>query len=306
MAIAAAVTIAAVALSSAAQNGRRAEGDARSEVRLWLGGDVNLGDGDAKNIFEPLAEMVKGAAGIVNLEGPVAAKAPTGPGLKLFNAPEVLRELKDAGVRVAEIANNHARDAGADAPEKTAEALGGAGLLAAGGPAGAAVLQEGGWRIVVAAYDLTGGVPKDFAESLGAAKKTGDVLLVSFHVTGPASYLPRPELRRAVEIARHSGARIITAHGTHVIGPVERRGETVIAWGLGNLAFACDCTKEREGLLLRVTIAADGSLRAAVIPIDAGLQGKAATLSRDPGGVFNLLAAIGSNNLERHGAEAKF
>lgn len=45
--------------------------------------------------------MVKGAAGIVNLEGPVAAEAPTGLGLKLFNAPETLGELRTAGVRVA-------------------------------------------------------------------------------------------------------------------------------------------------------------------------------------------------------------
>ena len=59
-----------------------------SEVRLWVGGDVNLG-GDGKGVLQPLAEMVKGATGIVNLEGPVAAKAPTGAGLKLLNAPEM-------------------------------------------------------------------------------------------------------------------------------------------------------------------------------------------------------------------------
>jgi hypothetical protein len=250
--------------------------------------------------------MVKGAAGIVNLEGPVTTKVPLGRGLKLFNAPEALAELKTAGVRVVEIANNHALDAGLDAPQKTAEAVRKAGLLSAGGPSGSVVLLEGGWRIVVAAYDLTGGVPKHLGSSLQAARKTGDILLVGFHVTGPESYLPRPELQRAVATALRAGARIVAAHGTHMVGPVERRGDAVIAWGLGNLAFACDCTREREGLLLRLAIAGDGSLRAWVVPVDAGLLGQPAAPARDPTGVFDLLQAIGSSKLERHGTEAGF
>lgn len=275
------------------------------EATLWIGGDVNLG-ASPKPILLPLAHIVKGAAGIVNLEGPVTVSLPEGPGLKLVNAPVGLEQLRAAGVRVAEIANNHALDAGPGGVEETAESVRKAGLEPAGGPAGAAVISVHGLRIVIAAYDLTLGVPKGLATSLAKARKEGDVLEVSFHVTGPESYLPRPELRHAVEIALKADARIVTAHGTHVIGPVERRGQAVIAWGLGNLAFACDCTKESEGLLLRVTAKADGTVQALAIPIEAGLQGQPSKPSADPGGVFDLLAAIGSSKLERRGAEAKF
>jgi hypothetical protein len=42
--------------------------ETRREVPLRIGGDVNLG-GESKGVLQPLAEIVKGAAGIVNLEG---------------------------------------------------------------------------------------------------------------------------------------------------------------------------------------------------------------------------------------------
>jgi poly-gamma-glutamate capsule biosynthesis protein CapA/YwtB (metallophosphatase superfamily) len=222
------------------------------------------------------------------------------------NAPGGLELLREAGVRVAGIANNHAMDAGAGGDRVTAEAVHKAGIEPTGRQASAAVFSVEGLRIVVAAHDLTTGVPRELAAELAAARKRGDVLVASYHVTGPESYLPRPELRKAVEIALRADARIIVAHGTHVIGPVERRGQSVIAWGLGNLAFACDCTKEREGLVLRIRARAGGTIIASVVPIEAGLLGEAAKLSSDPKGIFDLLAAIGSSKLERRGAEADF
>src|SRR5215472_9356199 len=44
---------------------------------LWLGGDVNLGDG-GRGQLQGISGIVQGATGIVNLEGPVTER----PGLK--------------------------------------------------------------------------------------------------------------------------------------------------------------------------------------------------------------------------------
>src|SRR5271168_4961455 len=91
------------------------ESRSAAEVRLWIGGDVNLGN--AKDpVLKPLEDILKGAAGIVNLEGPVAEPSPSGKKLKLTNPPEALAQLREAGVRAAGIANNHALDAGATGP----------------------------------------------------------------------------------------------------------------------------------------------------------------------------------------------
>ena len=242
-------------------------------VTLWLGGDVHLGDGGAPVLFH------EGGIGIVNLEGPVGA-AVDPP--RLHNAATALPQLRDAGVRVVGVVNNHAGDFPGDL-----DAIASAGLV----PAGMAILEEGGLRIVVTAHDLP---HEGLASELRDAKARGDVLVSTFHVTGPPSYLPRPELEQAVAIALAAGADVIAAHGTHVVGPVERRDGAVIAWGLGNLAFQCRCTDETDAILLRVHLP---DLRAEIVPIEAGLNGRPARLSPDPEGVFRLLEAIGSTPL---------
>jgi poly-gamma-glutamate capsule biosynthesis protein CapA/YwtB (metallophosphatase superfamily) len=221
-------------------------------------------------------------------------------------APQALGELRAAGVAVAGIANNHAQDAGPDGAVATTRALAAVGVQAAGDGAGPAVMLAGGLRVVVTAHDLEDGVPKALREDLLAARRRGDVLVATFHVTGPPTYLPRPELQQAVAIALEAGASVIAAHGTHELARVERRGRAVIAWGLGNLAFACACTDETSGALLDVAVGKDGAGEASIIPIEAGLEGAAARASSDPELAFELLEALGATRLERRGDRARF
>ena len=281
---------------------------------LWLGGDVSLGDG-GRGQLQGISGIVQGAAGIVNLEGPVADRPPLKAGsLRLWNAPKALAEILALNVKVAGIANNHAGDAGAAGPKQTAATLREHGIAPAGGPAGVAVVEVKGLVVAVTAHDLTHGVPVNLGEELAAAKRRVvidggvhpvDVLIATFHVTGPPSYLPRPELRLAVETAYKAGATVIAAHGTHVVGPVERREHAVIAWGLGNVAFACDCTNEADAILLRVRVTSGDVVKAEVLPIRAGLNKRPAAPGQDANGVFDLLEAIGSKKLERKGSAAE-
>ncbi len=80
----------------------------------------------------------------------------------------------------------------------------------------------------------------------------------------------------------------------------------MIAWGLGNLAFACDCTRESEALLLDVEVSAAGAGPAQVIPIAAGLGGAPAAAAPDAASIFDLLEALGSPALSRAGDRASF
>jgi poly-gamma-glutamate capsule biosynthesis protein CapA/YwtB (metallophosphatase superfamily) len=249
--------------------------------------------------------MVQGAAGIVNLEGPVAERLPQDH-LRLWNALPALAELTALNVRVAGIANNHSADAGAAGPEQTARHVRDSGMVPAGAAAGAAFIDVNGISVAVTAHDLTQGVPANLDAELATARKRSEVLVATFHVTGPPSYLPRPELRRAVEIAYHAGANVIVAHGTHALGPVERRSHAVIAWGLGNVAFACDCTDQEDAILLRVTVQRDKVVSAEVLPLQAGINSRHAEPAPDPFGIFDLLEAIGSGQLERKGDKAYF
>src|SRR4030095_6502014 len=127
--------------------------------------------------------------------------------------------------------NNHALDGGREGLKATLHAVEEAGLLPVGGEAGTALIENNALRVVVSAHDLSSGVPKDLSSELSAARELGDVLVVTFHVDGPPSYLPSTELREAVELSLEQGARAIASHGTHALGPVERRKDAVIAWG---------------------------------------------------------------------------
>jgi poly-gamma-glutamate synthesis protein (capsule biosynthesis protein) len=290
-------------------------------ARLWIGGDVFLGTG-GHGALASIPAIVGGAPGIVNLEGPVGdtgdghsdrrdhdadGRGDAGPPpIRLIHAPGALAELRAAGVVAAGIANNHARDAGPAGAAATARALAAVGVRAAGGPAGPASFTLGRLRVVVTAHDLEAGVPATLRAELIAARRRGDVLVATFHVTGPPTYLPRPELLDAVAIALEAGAAVIAAHGTHELARVERRGRAVIAWGLGNLAFACACTDEQSGALLEVVLGPHGAGEAAIIPVDAGLAGAAARAAADPALTFELLEALGATRLQRLGSRALF
>ncbi len=264
-----------------------------------------LGTG-GRGALASIAEIVSGAPGIVNLEGPVGDPAGVGGApFRLLHAASALAELRAAGVVVAGIANNHARDAGGGGAAATVQALAVVGVQAAGGAAGPATIALGPLRVVVTAHDLEAGVPATLAAELAAARRRGDALIATFHVTGPASYLPRPELADAVAIALDAGAAVVAAHGTHELARVERRGRAVIAWGLGNLAFACACTDEQSGALLEVELGPGGVGEAAIVPIDAGLVDGATRAASDPALTFELLEALGSTRLTRRGGRAQ-
>jgi hypothetical protein len=277
-----------------------------ASVDLWFAGDVNLGGGGGKQL-NGIAGMVQGAAGIVNLEGPVAVRAQLSKtGLRLWNSPASLKELSALNVNVAGIANNHSSDAGEMAVVRTTNALQRNHILPAGESAGPATLHLRGLTIIVTAHDLTQGVPHNLEAELRDAAHKCDFLIATFHVTGPPSYLPHIELKEAVDIAYKSGAVVIVAHGTHAVAKVERREHAVIAWGLGNLAFACDCTKEEDAMILRVRLVSGKVPEARVIAIKAGLNKTPAAPARDSQAIFDLLEAIGSSKLKRNGDEAAF
>lgn len=267
-------------------------------AELWFGGDVHLGP-RGPEALAPLAAAMAPAAGVINLEGPIdprgaqAGAVREAAALRLFNGPGSAAALASSGIAAAGLANNHAGDAGPEGQVRTARALEAAGVAPFGGAAGVAVVERGGLRVALAGFDLTDGAPAGLAAALTDARRAGDVLAVGFHTTGPPLYLPEPPLREAAELALAAGASVVVAHGSHAIAGAERRGAAVVAWGLGNVTFACDCTDEREALALRVRLGRGGVEAAALVPIDAGLGRAAAGPATEPAALLDLLAALG-------------
>lgn len=266
---------------------------------LWIAGDAHFGARSGLARLDAIGALFPGAIGIVNLEGPVG----TATGAKLL-ASVSIDELSRAGVRVAGVANNHRRDLGDEGERATLSALRASGVLAA--DRAPAIVVIGGARVAITAHDLTNGVPSDLAADLRAARAQADFLIATFHVAGPALYLPSSELKKAAEISLENDAALIVAHGSHTVAPIERRGDRVIAWGLGNVVFDCDCTTERDALVLHVEIVDRKITRVEAVPIEAGLEGSPAQVSSDPAAMFSLLRALGSSTFSARGDRASF
>lgn len=240
----------------------------------------------------------------MNLEGPIAdgpAATVDASGVHLRQTPRTPALLRAAGVRVATLANNHALDQGERGRSDTIRRLHQEGIEAAQGDQ--VPVLAGGAEISVVAFDLSAGLPPEL-ESV--VSRTSGLRVVSFHVTQKPSYLPPEALVRAVDIALAAGARIVVAHGSHEPARVERRGKAVIAWGLGNLVFDCECTRETDALLLSVKVSPNGALDAAVLPIHAGLDGEPARPSEDVGVMADLLISLRSSPLRRDGRWLRF
>jgi len=245
---------------------------------LWFGGDVHFGErGGAA-----LEGLALDGPLVVNLEGPISTQPRASSASALFNPPDAAARLRSANVIAAGIDNNHAMDDGAAGLERTRASLQANDLA----PLGSASLVG----LTLLQVDLSAGVPADLSQRLALIRPT----IVLFHVLAPPLYLPEPSLRRAVDLAVASGARAVLAHGSHAIGAVERRGATVIAWGLGNLAFDCDCTTEDEGLLVRLELQGSTVTRATAIPVRAGIHGARARLLDDATTDLSLLESLGS------------
>lgn len=276
------------------------EQESGEPFQIWIGGDLHLGEGK-EDVLKEIAGTLKGGVGIVNLEGPVKSPAKTirqeEGRIFLYNLPDRLAQLKAHGISVAGIANNHQNDAGKSGISRTISALEKAGIQTCGGSR-VAILEKSGVKIAVCAFNLANAIPDSLSLILNAARKKSDILIVTFHVTAPPIVLPTRLLRQAADITVKAGVDVIAAHGTHALAAIEKKGNTIIAWGLGNLAFHCDCTQEKDGLILKILVDPGRKNKissASALPIEAGLQGKPARLHPDTEFIFKQLKAIGSD-----------
>lgn len=252
---------------------------------VWLGGDVQ--------VSQPRADRLAALAtiegqGVVNLEGPVGPVTRPISATHLVNDARVPGLLAAAGVAVVGLANNHRDDLGAAGVHESVRRLKSAGLIVAdqGRPAHLGS-PAGGVSIVV-------GEVSDLAAMRADLRRPASLRVASLHVLAPPSYLPSPQTRRAVDALLAAGADVVAVHGSHALGPVERRRGKIIAWGLGNLAFDCACTREDEAMLLRVWRSGD-AIEGVVVPIEAGLAGEPVRRHPDAAGIIALLQGLGSD-----------
>src|SRR3954469_10049525 len=257
-----------------------------------------------------------------NLEGTLSAGGASQCGVApaagcfAFQAPPAnAAALRDAGLDLVNLANNHSFDFGADGRMQTLRALTGAGVAFTGLPGDVRVLERRGIRVAFAGFSTYRWTPSmDDPASIRAivsqAAAIADVVVVLFHAGAEGAdrtAVPlgrewaygedRGDSRAFAHAAIDAGADLVLGSGPHVIRGLETYRGRLIAYSLGNFAgvhnFATGGTLSTSGVLT-VRVDRRGRLRNGWwhgIALDA-----AGTPHADGGASRTLVAALSARD----------
>lgn len=305
----------------------------RAPVRVCAGGDVTLGTNldtawtkiasarmrnrfgmrdDPASLLAPLRPLVRESdVLLLNVESAVgSAPTPSKCGPRSTNcfafrsppaAAAALRALT-SGVIVANIANNHARDAGNDGVDTTIAVLTAAGLRVTGADTIATpVATAAGDTIGVLGFYTSADTPdaRDTAavfRHVARAAQRFPVVIATMHLGAEGRDAQRTLDRRELylkidrgnpvafaDAAVRGGAALVIGHGPHVLRGIEwRSGGALIAYSLGNLlTYGPFVLKEPldRGAILCATLDQRGRVRSA--SLTPTMQAAPGVLARD-------------------------
>jgi len=219
--------------------------------------------------------LAKGDVNVVNLETPLATlrNPMTAVPATLNGPPEAAVALKSAGFHAAVLANNHAFDQTVRGIEETRASVEAALLVAVGGGPSAdaaravrTIVTRAGVRVALLAFTEMVNAD-DFAKRLRAdapqvarwrgepdlalvreAAATHDVVVVAMHWGAELATEPTPFQTRTARALCAAGAHLVAGSHPHVLQPIVRQGDCVVAHSLGNLLSNQGLKYKRGGL----------------------------------------------------------
>jgi len=245
-------------------------------------------NGDYSTLFEnsTLSAIFQNSDIIfANLEGTASDQGKDRHNLYSFRMdPAVIPILKNAGLTILSVANNHIGDWGLPAFTDTLSHLKESGLLYTGGGMNKTeaetptIIEKNGMKIGFLAFSDKGpndlgakanraGIllasDPDFDTIIQNAAKQVDYLVVSFHFG--EEYQTTHNLRQE-ELAHEAvddGAKIVIGGHPHVVEDTEVYKNSFIAYSLGNFIFDQSWSQPTmQGMLLQIKLFKDGSMTA--------------------------------------------
>jgi poly-gamma-glutamate capsule biosynthesis protein CapA/YwtB (metallophosphatase superfamily) len=241
---------------------------ARPDIRMLLGGDIMLSryvGRVARQKHDPawplheVAELFSSAdIAFANLESPFSDRGANLEKGMLFRAePDMVAALAYAGIDIVSTANNHARDSGAYGIEFTLRWLRKHGIAAVGTARSRWLVHQGvilarkrvGFGFLGYTFDQSNGNYTDVDDRVATMNidqmradvssllERADAVIVSMHAGTEYQTSPNIHQQRFAHAAIDAGATLVVGHHPHVVQPVERYGNGVIFYSLGNLVF---------------------------------------------------------------------
>lgn len=202
--------------------------------------------------------------------------------------PYFARGIRNAGIDVVTLANNHILDFDCEGLENTIAALSENGVAHCGAGSDKAeackpvILDQFGIRVAFIGFSMT--FPKEFwasdtscgtcyptesqlKKSIRLAEEQADLTVVSFHWSAEKRTTPKEYQRYFAHLAIDSGADLVLGHHPHVLQGVEIYNGRLIAYSLGNYVFGSYSSNSRTSIVLQAMINPSGLLYARAIPI---------------------------------------
>ena len=208
-------------------------------------------------------------------------------------SPETLEGLKNAGVDVVSLANNHTLDFGVDCLLETVENVKKYSII----PVGAGhneesarapiILEKAGIKVGLLATSMIIPVPEwaavgdkpglavdysnwnhNIVSRIKQLRSQVDFVVVYLHWGDERKTQPEDWVLRMEKALKQAGADIIIGTHPHVLRGFGFDGKTLTAHSLGNFVFTTrlDCPPCQIGAILRVTVSKDGIENATVLP----------------------------------------
>ncbi|GLQ79798.1 metallophosphatase [Mesorhizobium huakuii] len=256
------------------------------KVRLAFIGDISAVANSSAPVCDPAIKALLGTADLVigNCESPVVDRPSAVLGTRLgthhaMSARFLAEALAAVGIGheklVLSLANNHLLDQGVAGFDETVAALRRLGIrsigLAADGPVQSVKL--GPLNVGLAAFTLWRNADEDlFAGRVSMASDAErrprvDLLCAVPHWDWEFRHFPRAGTKALARRLAGQGVGLIAGHHAHVLQPVERIGDAIVAYGLGDFlgtALARQPWPGRIGGIFVVDVSADEGSRGAI------------------------------------------
>ena len=213
---------------------------------------------------------------VVNLEGPAIRTFTWHPnGLTFTFDPALLTGLRNAGVDVVTIANNHIGNAGPGGVIETIRSLDNAGIAHVGAGRNATTARAPAWftiaghRVALLGYDAirpaynatarragsAGLLANQYRVDVAAARDArADVVVVLPHWGVEYTAAPTAKQRAQARALVAAGTTVILGSHSHWAGPIELADGHPVLYSLGNLIFDLTRSEETvEGVIVEIT-----------------------------------------------------
>lgn len=209
---------------------------------------------------------------------------------------DALPAMREAGVDVVSLANNHSGDYGVPAMVESVGNVEAAGIVAVGVGADEAeaytprIVEVAGWRVAILGFggvvpepswtargDLpgqaTGYDAVRMAEAVAVARDDADLVIATVHWGAEGALEPRAEDVVKAEAMIAAGADVVFGHHAHRLQPLEEVDGAPVFWNLGNFVWPRLSQAGATTAVAEWIIDPDGTVTACLLPTEIDDRG---------------------------------